>query len=153
MMQNNEFSFLFRQSDGTISASLWRRWTLILTGLCLASALLWRLVSPWTERDLSTQDLFDLRAFIAFVYLLVFVGILLLSQVSQYNLSAKRFRAKDLAPGWAAVWPLSVFGAGAAFWAQPNFFGLLPAFVPWLFLLVAVAAFLVQFFELGFRPD
>jgi hypothetical protein len=152
-MQNREFSFLFRQSDGTISASLWRRWTLALTGLCLALTLLWRLVSPWTERDLSTQDLFDLRAFLAFVYLLVFVGVLLLAQVSQYNLSAKRFRAKSLAPSWAAAWPLSALVTGAAFWSQPNFFGIIPAFAPWLFLLVAVAAFLGQFFELGLRAE
>jgi hypothetical protein len=152
-MQNSEFRFLFRESDGAVSASLWRRWTLALTGLCLALALLWRLISPWTARDLSTQGLFDLKAFFAFIYLLIFAGVLLLAQVSQYNLSAKRFRAKNLSPGWAAVWPLSGFFAGAAFWAQPNFFGLLPAFVPWLFLLAAIAAFLTQFFELGLRAE
>jgi uncharacterized membrane protein YhaH (DUF805 family) len=152
-MDQAEFGFLFRQSDGTISAPLWRRWTLVLTGLCLGLALIWRLISPWTQRNLATQSLFDVRAFVAFVYLLVFAVGLLLAQVSQYNLSAKRFRAKNHAPGWAAVWPLAAFVAGAAFWAQPNFFGLLPEFVPWLFLLVAFAAFLAQFFELGFRPD
>jgi hypothetical protein len=152
-MDKADFSFLFRQSEGTIPAPLWRRWTVVLTGLCVALALVWRLITPWTERDLATQGLFDLKAFIAFVYLLVFVGIVLLAQVSQYNLSAKRFRAKSLAPGWAGVWPLSAFVAIAAFWAQPNFFGLLPAFVPWLFLAVAAAAFCAQFFELGLRQD
>jgi hypothetical protein len=152
-MQNSKFSFLFRQSDGTIPASLWRLWTSALTGLCLALAALWMLVSPWTERDLATQDLFNVKAFAAFVYLLVFAAVVLLAQVSQYNLSAKRFRAKNHAPGWAAVWPLSAFFAGAAFWAQPNFFGLMPGFVPWLFLLAALAAFGAQFFELGLRND
>jgi hypothetical protein len=152
-MQQSEFSFLFRQSDGTISAPLWRRWTLALTGLCLALAVVWKFVSPWTERDLATQDLFEVKAFAAFVYLLVFAGVVLLAQVSQYNLSAKRFRAKSHAPSWAAVWPGSAFAAGAAFWAQPNFFGLLPEFVPWLFLLAALAAFCAQFFELGLRGD
>ncbi len=152
-MQQGEFSFLFRQSDGTISSAVWRRWTLVLTGLCVVLAAVWRLVSPWTERDLATQSLFDMKAFLAFVYLLVFAGAVLLAQVSQYNLSAKRFRAKSHAPGWAAVWPLSAFVAGAAFWAQPNFFGLLPEFVPWLFLLAAAAAFCAQFFELGLRQD
>jgi hypothetical protein len=152
-MDASEFRFLFRQSDGTISAPVWRRWTLSLTGLCLALALVWVLVSPWTKRDLTTQGLFDTRAFIAFVYLLLFSVIVLLAQVSQYNLSAKRFRTKNHLPAWAAVWPLSAFIAGAAFWAQPNFFGLLPVFVPWLFLLAALAAFCAQFFELGLRPD
>jgi hypothetical protein len=152
-MDAAEFSFLFRQSDGTVSAPVWRRWTLVLTGLCIALALGWMLVSPWTQRDLATQGLFDLKAFLAFVYLLVFSVLLLLAQISQYNLSAKRFRAKNHPPGWASVWPLSAFVAGAAFWAQPNFFGLLPAFVPWLFLLAAVAAFSAQFFELGLHAD
>jgi hypothetical protein len=152
-MRKDEFSFLFRESDGIISAPLWRGWTVVLTCLCIALALVWRLLSPWTQRDLATQDLFDVKAFIAFVYLLVFVGIVLLAQVSQYNLSAKRFRAKNFAPAWAGVWPLSAFVAGAAFWAQPNFFGFLPGFVPWLFLILAAAAFFAQFFELGCRPD
>jgi hypothetical protein len=152
-MNSTEFRFLFRQSDGTVSAPVWRRWTLALTGFCLALALVWRLVSPWTERDLASQGLFDLKAFLAFAYLLVFAVLVLLAQVSQYNLSAKRFRAKTHPAGWASVWPLAAFAAGAAFWAQPNLFGLMPEFVPWLFLLVAVAAFGAQFFELGLRAD
>lgn len=152
-MDAADFRFLFRQSDGTVSAPVWRSWTLVLTGLCLFLALVWVLVSPWTQRDLATQGLFDLKAFLAFVYLLVFAVLVLLAQVSQYNLSAKRFRAKNHPAAWASVWPLSAFIAGAAFWAQPNFFGLLPAFVPWLFLLAAIAAFCAQFFELGLRAD
>jgi hypothetical protein len=111
------------------------------------------MISPWTQRNLAAQGLFDLRAFIAFVYLLFFTLGVMLTQVSQYNLSAKRFRARALNPRWAAVWPFAAFLTGAAFWAQPNFFGLLPAFVPWLFLLTATAAFFAQFFELGVKPD
>ncbi len=152
-MDKAEFSFLFRQSDGTISAPVWRRWTIVLTGLCLFLEAGWRILSPWTRRDLATQGLFDGKAVAAFFYLIVFAGVVLLVQVSQYNLSAKRFRAKHHAPGWASVWPLSALVAGAAFWAQPNFFGLMPEFAPWLFLLAAVAAFCAQFFELGIRPD
>jgi uncharacterized membrane protein YhaH (DUF805 family) len=152
-MDAAEFKFLFRESDGTVSAPVWRRWTLTLTGLCLALALVWVLVSPWTRRDLGTQGLFDTKAVLAFVYLLVFSVLVLLAQVSQYNLSAKRFRAKNRPPAWASVWPLLAFLAGASFWAQPNLFGLLPAFAPWLLLFAAVAAFGAQFFELGLRPD
>ena len=111
------------------------------------------MVSPWTARDLGVQGLFDVKAFFAFVYLLFFTAGVLLTQISQYNLSAKRFRARALNPRWAAVWPLAAFMTGAAFWAQPNFFGLLPGFVPWLFLLTAAAAFFAQFFELGLKPD
>jgi hypothetical protein len=152
-MKMAEFSFLFRESDGTISAPVWRRWTLALTALCLALAAIWTAISPWTHRDLATQGLFDLNAFLAFVYLLFYAGVVLLAQVSQYNLSAKRFRARDLAPAWASVWPLAALAAGAAFWAQPNFFGLMPAFAPWLVLLAAATAFAAQFYELGFRTD
>ena len=105
-------------------------------------------ISPWTQRDLARQGLFDIKAIAAFVYLLVFAMLALLTQVSQYNLSAKRFRANH-APGWAGVWPLAAFAAGAAFWAQPNLFGLMPAFAPWLFLLTALAAFAVEFCDSG----
>ncbi len=152
-MNSDEFSFLFRQSDGTISASIWRRWTIVLTGLCLVLYVGWRLLSPWTGRDLATQGLFAWRPVAAFAYLVVFAAIVLLAQVSQYYLSAKRFRAKNFAPAWASVWPLSALVAGSMFWAQPNFFGLMPAFLPWLFLLASLAAFAAQFYELGFRRD
>ncbi|WP_298426660.1 hypothetical protein [Rhodoblastus sp.] len=152
-MNRAEFRFLFRESDGTVSAPVWRRWTLTLTGLCVSLALIWAAVSPWTHRDLAAQGLFDIWAFLAFAYLLVYAAAVLLAQVSQYNLSAKRFRARKVNPSWAAVWPLSLFAAGAAFWAQPNSFGLMPDFAPWLFLLAAAAAFAAQFYELGLRRD
>lgn len=152
-MDMAEFSFLFRNAEGTISAPVWRSWTLALTGLCLLLAILWALVSPWTQRDLTAQGLFDLKAFLAFVYLLVYAVAVLLAQVSQYNLSAKRFRARGFSPGWAGVWPLAAFAAGASFWAQPNLFGLMPGFAPWLFLLAALAAFAAQFYELGMGAD
>jgi hypothetical protein len=152
-MNQARFSFLFRVSEGTISAPVWRRWTLALTGICLLLAAVWAVMGSWTHRDLATQGLFDLKAFLAFVYLLLYATLVLLAQISQYNLSAKRFRARGYAPGWAGVWPLAAFAAGAAFWAQPNLFGLMPAFAPWLVLLVALAAFAAQFYELGLRPD
>lgn len=152
-MNRETFSFLFRQAEGTISAPVWRRWTLALTGLCLALALIWAAIGPWTQRDLATQGLFDVKAFFAFVFLLLYALVVLLAQVSQYNLSAKRFCARGLRPAWAGVWPLAAFLAGAAFWAQPNSFGLMPAFAPWLFLLAAAAAFIAQFYELGLRPN
>jgi uncharacterized membrane protein YhaH (DUF805 family) len=152
-MDNTEFRFLFQDSEGTIPAPVWRRWTLVLTGVGVGMAAIWTLVSPWTQRDLTTQGLFDLKAFLAFVYLLIFALAVLLTQISQYNLSAKRLRAKGFNPGWAAVWPLAAFVTGAAFWAEPNFFGVLPGFAPWLLLFATVAAFVAQFFELGVKAD
>jgi uncharacterized membrane protein YhaH (DUF805 family) len=152
-MDKAQFRFLFQDSEGTVPAPVWRRWTLVLTGVGVAMAAIWTLVSPWTQRDLATQSLFDLKAFLAFVYLLVFSLGLLLTQVSQYNLSAKRLRAKGFSPGWAAAWPLAAFLTGASFWAQPNFFGLLPGFAPWLLLFASTAGFAAQFFELGVKPD
>jgi hypothetical protein len=153
LMDQAQFSFLFRNSEGTISAPVWRRWTLALTGLCLVLAGVWAAMSSWTHRDLAVQGLFDLKAFLAFFYLLLYASLVLLAQISQYNLSAKRFRARGYSPAWASVWPLAGFAAGAAFWAQPNLFGLMPAFAPWLVLLVALAAFAAQFYELALRPD
>jgi hypothetical protein len=152
-MEPDRFSFLFRQSEGLVSAPVWRGWTLALTGLCVALALVWFAIGSWTQRDLASEGLFSLKAFIASVYLLVYVLAVLLAQASQYNLSAKRFRAIGLNPGWAAVWPLAAFAAIAAFWAQPHFFGLMPAFAPWLVLAAALAAFAAQFYELGLRPE
>jgi hypothetical protein len=152
-MEPGRFRYLFREAEGTVAAPVWRGWTLALTGLCLALALVWLAIGSWTQRDLASEGLFSLKAFVASVYLLVYVLGILLAQVSQYNLSAKRFRAKGLSPAWAAVWPLSAFAAVSAFWAQPHFFGLLPAFAPWLVLTVAVAAFAAQFYELGLRPE
>jgi uncharacterized membrane protein YhaH (DUF805 family) len=151
-MRPGEFSFLFRQSEGGISASVWRRWTLALTGLCLAMAAIWQAVAPFTRRDLAAQGLFDIGAFLAFAYLIFFAFALLLTQICQYNLSAKRFRARRRPAEWAAFWPLAAFAAGASFWAQPNLFGLMPAFVPWLLLALAFGLFVAIFVELGFRP-
>jgi hypothetical protein len=152
-MDRADFRFLFRESEGTIAAAPWRRWTLALTGLCLLLAGVWVAISPWTHRDLAREGLFELKAFIAFVYLLVFAFALLLAQVSQYNLSAKRFRARGFNPGLAAAWPLSAFFTGAVFWAEPRFFGMIPSVAPWLMLLATAAIFLAQFFALGLRPD
>ena len=152
-MDRTRFRFLFQDSEGTIPAPEWRRWTLVLTGVGVGMAAIWTLVSPWTQRDLATQGLFDLKAFLAFVYVLIFARVVLLTQISQYNLSVKRLRAKGLNPGLAAVWPLAAFLTGAAFWAEPNFFGLLPGFAPWLSLVAAAAAFAAQFFELGVKLD
>jgi hypothetical protein len=152
-MEPDRFSFLFRESEGQVSAPVWRGWTLALTGLCAALALVWTAIGSWTQRDLASEGLFSLKAFVAFVYLMAYVLAVLLAQASQYNLSAKRFRARGLNPGWASVWPLAAFAAVAAFWAQPHFFGLMPAFAPWLVLGAAVAAFAAQFYELGLRPD
>ncbi|MCI4680641.1 hypothetical protein K9U39_02475 [Rhodoblastus acidophilus] len=152
-MDRAAFRFLFRESEGTISAPVWRRWTLALTGFCAALALIWSAISPWTHRDLATQGLFEAKAFFAFVYLLLYAFAVLLAQVSQYNLSAKRFRALGLNPAWAGAWPLSAFLTGAVFFAEPHFFGVIPPFAPWLLLFAATAGFVAQFFELGLRPD
>jgi hypothetical protein len=152
-MDAESFRFLFRESEGAISAPEWRRWTLLISLICVALAEGWVLVGPWTQRDLATQGLFDLRAFLAFVYLLAFAVAVLLAQVSQYNLTAKRLRAKSLAPGWASVWPLSALAAGSAFWAEPNFFGLIPAALPWLLTAAALAVFVAQLFLLGRDTD
>ncbi len=152
-MRAEDFNFLFRQSEGVISAREWRLWTIVLSLICVALELVWRLVSPWTHRDLATQGLFSLKAFIAFSYLLIFAFGVILAQVSQYYLSAKRFRARGYDPGWASVWPLSAFAAGSASVIQPHMFGLVPDFVPWLFLLAAAAVFVAQFYELGLRGD
>jgi hypothetical protein len=152
-MTNDEFGFLFRRSEGTIDRAAWLRWTAAITLGQGAMALIWIGVSPYTKRDLAVQGLFDTRAFLAFVYLMIFALAILLSQVCQYNLSAKRFRARQLAPEWASLWPLSAFAAGAAFWAQPNLFGLMPEFAPWIALALAFAAVLWTVYELALRGD
>lgn len=152
-MRAEDFNFLFRQAEGAISAREWRFWTIVLSLICVGLEVVWRLVRPWTHRDLATEGLFSLKAFVAFSYLLIFAFGVLLAQASQYYLSAKRFRARGYDPGWAAVWPLSAFAAGAVSAMQPYMYGLMPDYLPWLFLFASAAVFAGQFYELGLRGD
>ncbi len=116
-------------------------------------ALVWVLVSPWTQRDLATQGLFDLKAFIAFVYLLFLPSSSCWPRSASTISPRSAFAPETYPAAWASVWPLLAFVDGRGFLGTAEFFRPAAGFVPWLFLLAAMAAFSAQFFELGLRAD
>ena len=138
---------------GDHSAPVWRRWTLALTGLCLLLAAVWASIGSWTHRDLA-------------------IGAVRPQGVPRLRLSAalrdpgsagRRSASTTCRPSVFAPAGARALGCASGR-SRPsrrarrsgrsrNLFGLMPAFAPWLVLLVALAAFACAIFELGLRPD
>jgi uncharacterized membrane protein YhaH (DUF805 family) len=141
--------FLFQNYEGRIGRRVWRSGTLVLAAILIPLTLIWIFIAPATHRDLSTPELLDAEALLAFMYLTIFAFAVILIAVSWTNLSAKRFRAVGRPAALAAALPFAALLGGAAHWFQPRASDVLP---DWSLILVDVAIAAValwSFYELG----
>ncbi len=113
--------FGFRTDEGRVDAWTWRQGIGLLAAIFMALTAAWVAVLPYAHRELNPgSSLFDLKTFLAFVYLLCYAFAVLFIGISFYNLSAKRLRARNLPTGLAGLVPLAALFSGAAHWLQPR---------------------------------
>ena len=120
------FGFLFRRDEGVVSRSIWWRGTLALLAPLLALTWVWLLIGGGAHTGFDANQAVIARTGLTYLYLLVFAAGILLTAICQYNLSAKRFRARGRLPGLAGVLPLAALLTGAVHWLAPRMDGALP---------------------------
>jgi hypothetical protein len=148
-----DWRFLFRQDQGEISRAVWLRGVGMLAAPLLVLTGGWLLLLPYANRGLDQRGLVDPLAFVTYFYLAGFAFVVILIAVSFYNLSAKRFRARGLAPPFGGLVPFAALIAGAAHWLQPRVADVLPRFAVLACDVAAVAIALWCLYELGLRDD
>jgi uncharacterized membrane protein YhaH (DUF805 family) len=84
--------------------------------------LIWLVLAPFAQHDLSRAPFLAWATVATFVYLIFYAFAILLIAICHYNLSAKRWRDR----GWrfpgalAGLLPLAALASGAAHWLQPR---------------------------------
>jgi hypothetical protein len=152
ILSSEGFRFLFRTDKGTVSRDVWWFGTTLISTIVLSFQIVWLLVSPYATSDLSQRGLFDAAALGVYSFLIVYAFVAFLSGVCWYNLSAKRFRDRGLAPSFAGLPMVLALLAGAAHWLAPRMPEMVPAFVPSTLDIALVLVILWCVFELGLRP-
>lgn len=120
------FGFLFRRDEGVVSRSIWWRGTLALLAPLLALTLVWLMIGAGAHTGFDASQAVIARTGLTYLYLLVFAAAILLIAICQYNISAKRFRARGRLPGLAGILPLAALLTGAVHWLAPRMDGALP---------------------------
>ena len=113
-------AFLYKTDQGEIDAPTWRRGAALLLGILVVATIVWRLLAPYARHDLDTMPFFQPMVIVAFLYLIVFSFIVILTAICFTNLTAKRLRARRHPPALAGLLPLTCLFAGAAHWLQPR---------------------------------
>ena len=148
-MQPRDFRFLYRNEQGRIDRPTWWRAQAPLAAALLVLTLIWLALSPYAHRSLDNTKFFDAGAIVAYTYLVVYSFAVLLIAIASYCVSAKRFRARDMAPGLAGLLPFSVFATGIVAWTQEQDGGMFPY---WIVILAAFACLVIAawtIYELG----
>jgi hypothetical protein len=116
----SRFYFLFRTDKGMIDAPTWMRGAAVICGLDGLLTWVWLLMLPYANRGLDERSLLDLPTLAIYIYLFIYAEIVILSAVSFYNLTAKRFRARGMVPALAGLIPFLALITGAYHWLQPR---------------------------------
>jgi uncharacterized membrane protein YhaH (DUF805 family) len=148
-LQRATVGFLFRTYEGTIDRRTWSSGALVLAAILIPLLVLWLLIAPATQRDLSTPEFFHAETFAAFIYLAIFAFAVILIAVSWTNLSAKRFRGLGRPGALGAAIPFAALVDGAAHWFQPRAPDVLPGWALLIFDLATVLVAAASLYELG----
>ena len=125
----SEWRFLYRSDQGRIDRPTWWRAQAPLAAALLVLTLIWLALSPYAHRSLDSTKFFDPGAIVAYTYLIVYAFAVLLIAVASYSVSAKRFRARGMAPGLAGLLPFTVFATGVVAWTQEQDGGMFPFWI------------------------
>lgn len=147
-----DFAFLFRTDEGRIDAATWWRNAALLAAIFAVLTLIWVLVEPFAEHDLTREPLFTLPVLAANLYRLVYGFATLLLLICYYNLSAKRWRDIGRPPALAGLPPFLACVAAALHWLAPRT-GDIPVYVMVVADLAFVASLLWNIVELSGLAD
>lgn len=113
--------FGFRTDKGRIGARTWLEGALLLGAVLAVLTMIWILVEPYAHRQLASDSaLFELKTFLAFLYLLFYAFAVIFIGISFYNLSAKRWRDRGRSAGFAGLPLVLALVAGSVHWLQPR---------------------------------
>jgi hypothetical protein len=135
----SRFYFLFRTDKGVIDAPTWLRGTIVIVLINAVLTALWLLMLPYANRGLDERALLDLSTLGIYVYLFIYAEIVILSAVSFYNLTAKRFRACALPAALAGLIPFIALVTGAYHWLQPRVSDVIPAWSTMILDVILIA--------------
>lgn len=154
-MDSERFRFLYRSDQGRIDSITWLRGVRPLAVVLVPFALIWSLLAPYTDHDISTSPFFVPQTAIAYGFAILYAFIVLLVAVSYVNLSAKRFRDLGRSPalGFASLAPFVALIAGAAHWLQPRVAEAMARGWVWGADAVLLGVVLWTLYELGLQPS
>ncbi|ACB96892.1 hypothetical protein [Beijerinckia indica] len=152
-VDNGGFTFLFRTDQGRIDCATWRKYSFLMALLLGILTVIWWVISPYAEHDLSETPFFDWAIFGTYVYLVLYAFTVLLIGICHYNLSAKRWRDRAWPGGLAGLLPFAALLAGAAHWLQPRVAEVMTRDYVVGFDLLFVGILAWNIVELGFLPS
>ncbi|UDL94508.1 hypothetical protein LGH83_18730 [Lichenihabitans sp. PAMC28606] len=151
--ERHTFFFLFRTDKGLIGRSTWWRGTVPLTTLAVVGTMIWVILRPYAHHDLAQEQFLAPMTILAYAYLILFAFAVLLIAICEYNLSAKRFRARGRPASLAGLLPLSLLVGSAAIWFIPRSFDSLPDWSAPVIVALMTAVALWNAIELGVLND
>jgi len=144
------FHFLYRQTEGIIDRATWVRASLGPVGIAFVLTMIAWLVAPNQPRDLGSQSFFSFGLVLAHAYLIFYGFALILCAVAEYFVSAKRFRDRGMPAELAGLAPFALLLTAAAHWFQPRSEGSMPEWATTAFDIAALAILLWTVAELAF---
>lgn len=148
---SNDFRFLYRQTEGVVDRAAWLRGSLLPVGIAAVATAIAFWVAPDKPRDLNVEAFVSPAVILRQTYLILYAFVFLICLVSEYFLSAKRFRDRGRPAALAGLAPFALLLLGAANWYQPLSEGSLsyPALLAIDALALAVIAWSIAELALG----
>ena len=146
------FFFLFRSDQGVVGRGCWLKGVAGIVGPALALSAIWFALKPFAAPPTGAPAIRPMTI-VAFLYLLIYAFAVILAAICYYNLSAKRFRARNRPAALAGLVPFGLLLTGAAFWLAPRSEGY---FSPVIAYALAAASLLIAawtFVDLGVLDD
>jgi len=153
ILSGEGFRFLFRTDKGVIARDVWWLGTALTGAVALVATTIWLVISPLAKHGLAERGLIDPATLGVHVYLAVYAFLILLTGVCWYNLTAKRLRARGLAPALAGLPLVLALLAGAAHWTSPRLPEMVPLWSAWLVDTGLVLMLVWTAFECGLRAQ
>lgn len=152
---SERFRFLYRSDQGRIDSVTWLRGLRTLAFVLVPFALIWLLLAPYADHDITTSPFFVPQTALAYAFAILYAFVVLLVSVSYVNLSAKRCRDRGLSPalGFASLAPFAALIAGAAHWLQPRVAEAMARGWVWGADAVLIGVALWTLYELGLQPS